>query len=499
MRPVFKNLKEFDKACEIKYNMPGEILMENAARGMADFLYRFLKKQYVGKKVLLQIVCGPGNNGGDGLAVARMLFACRYANIKVVQVFQPKSPLCILQTERLKKLGIRIDTEISDCDFLVDAFLGTGIKGSLREEAVKTIEKLNEISAFKIACDIPSGFNSEGIPSPICVKANLTLSAGALKTALYSDAAKDNTGKIKTISLGLPAESYASKKQTEVFLLEKKDMHLPLRKIQNTHKGNFGHAGIYCGDKSGAAILAASACLKFGAGLVTVCGNKPTFFPPDLMHSENLQPEFDTYCLGPGLGENSESVIKNFLEKILLPNVKNNNKANYKKVLFDADALKTLSLAKNLSKIKNCVITPHPKEFQTLIKNLVKFQELKSTKTENLKNLTVQQIQNNRFELARIFSENFPAVVLVLKGANQLIAFDKKTYICTSGSSVLSKAGSGDVLSGMITALLAQNYSCLEAATTACLFLGYTAKKFAKQHYSFSSTASALIHELGRF
>lgn len=530
MKPVFLSLKEFDKSCDKKYKMQGEILMENAARGMCEKILYFLKKHFNKKSLkkirttnkarcsykplrpVIQIVCGSGDNGADGLALARMLYD--FAEVRVVSLAQPKSPLCILQTERLKKLNITVHENLSQCDILVDAFLGTGIKGALREEAVQIINEMNALPAYKIACDIPSGLSLYGLPSPVALKVNLTLSAGALKLAFFSDIAKDYVGKIKNISLGLPSENYAPKNEASAFLLTEKNLQLPVRTEKNTHKGNFGHAAIYCGEKEGAAVLAGLACLKFGAGLVTLCGHKPTNLPPDLMHATEIKTDYSSYCIGPGLGENAENIVSDFLEKINKnitmcnePFDKNSEKTYAKaftsKIVFDADALRTLSLAKNLKYFTNCIITPHPREFCILIQNLAKLGELNpdlfvlskgSEKLANLKNLNTEKIQNARFYFAKAFSENFPQIVLVLKGSNTIIAHREKLYICTKGRASLSKAGSGDVLAGLLTALLAQGYSCKKASFTATLAQG----KISQMVSSYASTASELIEKLSK-
>lgn len=476
MKPVFFSLKEFDAACGEKYRMQNEVLMENAARGMCEAILLFLKKRFKHKKPVIQIVCGSGDNGADGLALARMIYDA--ASVKVIQAAEPKSALCILQTERLRKLHILADTVISDCDILVDAFLGTGITGRLRENAVSVINAMNKLDAYKIACDIPSGLNRNGQPVPVAVKADMTLSAGALKAAFFSDAAQDFVGKIKPVSLGLPSEQYAPSEKADAWLLTKRDMQLPVRTQKNTHKGLFGHAAIFCGEKEGAAILAASACLHFGAGLVTVCGTKPALIPPDLMYHSEINAEYSAYCIGPGLGSDTEAIVEKFLTE--------KKRAN---IVFDADALKTKSLARHLSDLDGCILTPHLKEFLQLVQNLCAFERME---LHDYKTLTVGEIQEKKIELAKIFSRYFPHIVLVLKGAVTVIAHHEKIFLAAAGTPALSKAGSGDVLSGMLTALLAQGYTGEKAAITATLAHGYASRTLP----SYASTATDLIQAL---
>lgn len=490
MKAVFENLRPYDRACAEKYKMPGEILMENAARGLYEYIKVYVKKHFKTKPILA-ILCGSGDNGADGLALARMI--SDLVNVHVVQLAEPKSELCILQSERLKLLGFKVQNEIGDCDILLDAFLGTGFRGDLRENAVTIIKQINALKAFKIACDVPSGINEKGLPSPIAVKADVTLSAGALKLCLYSDAAKDYVGKIKTITLGLASEKYAKNEDAFAFLLEKNDMKLPFRKLKNCHKGMFGHACIYAGEKEGAAILAGLACLKFGAGLVTLCGNKPTFVPPDLMYVSKANKDFSAYCLGPGLADKAEDYVNSFLLHTSGKN-KQNNTINTN-VVFDADALKTKSLAENLSRFTNCIISPHPKEFVELLKNVYITKSFTPDSIKGLKSIediSPSFVQENRFTFAKIFSKSFPNIALVLKGANTIISYGEKMYISTAGSASLAKAGSGDVLAGMLTALLAQGYNILDACITACLAHGFASQSLC----SYGSTASDLISKI---
>ena len=163
----------------------------------------------------------------------------------------------------------------------------------------------------------------------------------------------------------------------------------------------------------------------------------------------------------------------------------------FEKTVFDADALKTAALAKRLPELNNCILTPHLKEFLLLVKNLCKLKALNIARFESL---TVQDIQERKLEFAKVFATQFPHVVLVLKGAVTVIAHGEKAFFATSGTPALAKAGSGDVLAGMLTALLAQGYDCEKAAITAQLAHGYASRLLS----SYASTASELIQALGK-
>ncbi len=470
MQNVFYSLRELDKRAEENFNLKNGILMENAARGSAEKIKNLFPLRNGEAKRTLQIVCGSGDNGGDGLALARILYD--YFNVIVVCIKEPKSELCRLQKDRLDKLKIPIHkTIVPQCDIIFDAFLGTGLKGKLKDEDKKLIEKINEIRAFKIACDIPSGLNAEGQASPATVISNITFSMGALKTAFFSDEAKDITGKIEVIDLGLPRSLY--EKETECFLLEKKDLVLPVRKKQNAHKKSFGHTAVIAGEKKGAAFLAASAALKFGAGLVTICSENEIPMPADFMYSKEFAKEFTSAVVGSGLGKRSSYALAIITDK---------DNENFPFVL-DADIFYYEELKTILPKLKKAVLTPHPKEFSSLL-NIC-----------GLGKYSVEEIQSNRFEFVKMFCKKYPDMVLILKGANVLIGQNKNIFINSFGTSALSKAGSGDVLTGLTASLLAQNYQPLEAAISASL-AHTSAAAFIKSSYSL--TASSLIDNLDK-
>lgn len=516
MQNVFYSLRDLDKLAEETFSLGNGLLMENAARGTFEklkfliFQQRIIEhancanKKFINssiKKPRLQIICGSGDNGGDGLALARM--SADLFDITVVCIKEPKSELCKLQKKRLEALGIKTKKSIdSNCDILFDAFLGTGLRGSLKKEDSKLIQKMNDVDALKIACDIPSGLNEQGLPAPVAFKADFTFSMGSLKTAFFSDFAKDFVGKIEVIDLGIPRSKYERRIQNNttdktqsclpVFLLEKTDMQLPTRKLQNTHKGLFGHVAVIAGEKYGACMLASKAALKFGAGLVTICGENINTVPDDFMHRDSLFDKvdqiglsgklqnlwFNTLSIGSGLGRGS--VANNIVSAILKNTVVQNIP-----IVLDADVFYYPELKDILPKLKSAVLTPHPKEFLVLLKNYVD-----SDFNTDITNLTIDDIQQNRFELLDKFSKTYPQLTLLLKGANTLIASGGKIFINALGSSALSKAGTGDVLTGMIASLLAQGYQPVQAATTASIAHSVAANYF---DASYSLTASELI------
>lgn len=477
MEKIFDSVRELDKRAEEAFNLKNGVLMEQAARGMAERIRSLLSSylSYSHKELpLVQIVCGSGDNGGDGFALARML-ADLYC-VRVVSVKEPKSPLCKLQRERLELLGIPVSTELQErCDILIDAVFGTGIRGSLDAETSALIERMNAVQGYKIACDISSGLNGFGIPSPVAFRADETCTMGALKTALYSDAAKDYTGTIHVFSLGLPRRCYEG--ESDTFLLSAADMKLPHRSVQNTHKMSYGHGLFFCGEKTGACMLAASAALHFGVGLVTVFGLPVPAAPFDFMYTQQLPENFSAAMLGSGLGRTPD-MQKQAFEFLSYEQVRECP------LILDADILHNPELPKLLPLLKKPILTPHPKEFQSLLAN------------SGLGRFSIAEIQEHRFEYLRLFCGVFPHAVTVLKGAYPLIGCGNRVFVNPLGTNALAKAGTGDVLSGMITALGAQGYPPLEAAYTASLAHAEAAKMLHTADYGL--TASSLAETVAK-
>ena len=239
-------------------------------------------------------------------------------------------------------------------------------------------------------------------------------------------------------------------------LLREADLRLPIRVVQNVNKGSFGHVSVVMGEKPGAGIIAATAAFAFGAGLVTlVCPARPVCCPYELMDSPAPPAATNALALGMGLGmppygiPAPDSLTSRVLAWLYAnPNVP---------CVFDADILKYKGIKKLILSRKKVVLTPHPKEFATLLSLC------------GLGEYDVPYIAEHRFELARQFCAAFPQAVLILKGANCLIAQGVKVSVNTFGSLCLAKGGSGDVLAGLVAALLAQGYGAYDAAVSGSL------------------------------
>ncbi|WQV02375.1 NAD(P)H-hydrate dehydratase [Helicobacter pylori] len=437
MLSVYEKVNALDKRAIEELLLSEDVLMENAAMALERAV---LKNAALDSKVV--ILCGSGDNGGDGYALSRRLMG-RF-KVVVFEMKPAKSPMCQLQKERAKKVGVVIKTweenhNDLECDVLVDCVIGSAFKGEL--EPFLNFESLSQNACFKIACDIPSGIDSKGRVDKRAFKADTTISMGAIKSCLLSDRAKDYVGELKVGDLGVFHGTYES--PTDTFLLEKSDLKLPLRGKKNAHKGDYGHAHALLGKHSGAGLLSALSALGFGAGVVSIqpleCEITSSNKPLELVFCENFPNQTSAFALGMGL-ENIPKDFKIWLE--MAPCVLDAG------VFYHKEILQALE--------KEAVLTPHPKEFLSLLK-LVGI------------NISMLELLDNKLEIARDFSQKYPKVVLLLKGANTLIAHQGQVFINTLGSVALAKAGSGDVLAGLILSLLSQKYTPLDAAINASL------------------------------
>ncbi len=465
MLSVYEKVDALDKRALEEWLLSEDILMENAAMALERAV---LQNASLGAKVI--ILCGSGDNGGDGYALARRLMG-RFKTL-VFEMKLAKSPMCQLQKERAKKVGVVIKTyeenalnQNLECDVLIDCVVGSAFKGGL--EPFLNFESLSQKARFKIACDIPSGIDSKGRVDKRAFKADMTISMGAIKSCLLSDRAKDYVGELKVGHLGVFNQIYEI--PTDTFLLEKSDLKLPLRDRENAHKGDYGHAHVLLGKHSGAGLLSALSALGFGSGVVSVqaleCEITSNNKPLELVFCENFPKKISAFALGMGL----ENIPKDFKKWLgLAPCVLDAG------VFYHKEVLQALE--------KEVILTPHPKEFLSLLKSVGI-------------NISMLELLDNKLEIARDFSQKYPKVVLLLKGANTLIAHQGRVFINNLGSVALAKAGSGDVLAGLIVSLLSQNYTPLDAAINASLAHALAGLEF-KNNYAL--TPLDLIEKIKR-
>ena len=447
MKKLFFNTDMLDKRCIDEFGISEWILQENAAAKIEQVIRKNLPTN---SKVL--VMAGGGNNGADGIAVARRIYLDY--NIDLMLVSNNLNFMASNQLNIAKKVGVNLvgKESLKGYNCYVDAIFGSGLNKELSNEILEILEIINAQKALKIAIDFPSGVEKTGIIRKTAFKACLTVSTGALNLGLFLDQAKDFVGKIKLANLGISSLKF-SELETQYFLLEKSDMVLPFRNIQNSNKGNYGHLYVVSGDMKGASEICAIAANAIGVGLVSIVSDERVINPILMQKRSFEQAKF--IVAGCGLG-NKELNLSELTNKICV---------------IDADLCYDKNVIELLKNNHNIVITPHPKEFVNLLK------------LANIANVSVSQLQDRRFELAKEWSLKFDSV-LVLKGANTIIAYRGKLYISNFGLNALAKGGSGDVLSGFIGGLLAQGYDILDAAITGVLAHALSGAKFSKNSYA---------------
>jgi hydroxyethylthiazole kinase-like uncharacterized protein yjeF len=448
---LYESVESLDKRAVETFAMSEELLMEHAALAMAREIF----KRFERGKVL--VVCGAGNNGADGLALARLLSAREGFEPKVYLPFGTKCDLGKKQLKRVNALGIAQVSEVEPSDILIDALFGGGLNRELGDGAAEIVRAIDDARAFKIACDIPSGVDKSGV-FDVCAAMDMTVTMGAPKLALFNDKVKDRVGEIVVADLGIPRGAYAA--SADAFLLEESDLRPPFRQTQDSHKGTYGHLGVVMGDKSGAALLCAMAALRFGAGLTTVVSKeRHIHLPFDLMQSHKPAETTKAIALGMGLGEA-------YLDEELLEIIGDRS------AVVDADALSRPIIRDLLERDAPIVLTPHPKEFALLLDRC------------SLGSYKVADVQERRMALSLEFGRTFPNAVLLLKGANTIITSGDRRFINPLGTPALAKGGSGDALTGMIGALLAQGYAPIDAAIHASLAHAVAAKRYNGTNFS---------------
>lgn len=446
MKIITDNIKLLEQSAREK-GLDEIILMENAGLNLAKLIKKEAKKirnKFKIKKIKILFLLGGGKNAADGLVALRNL-----KGVKAYKLGFKENEIFKKQEQILKNFDFKFiqkEPKFNKFHIIVDCILGTGSNREVDEKTKQILEKANKSKALKIACDIPT--NLGFLP---CFKADITQCMGALKKILLEDFAKEFVGKIKIANLGINDKLFSPNQNA--FLLEKKDLKIIKRSV-NSNKGNFGHIFIVGNESAGT--LAGLGALNFGSGLVSLVAKKS--FSPLLMIKSSLSNDASALCLGMGL-ENLDILKDEILQT--------------KPLVLDANCFLSEALLWYLNR-EDVVITPHPKEFTRLYKMC--FDE----------DLSVETLQKNRFFYAKKFAQNY-SCVLVLKGANPIIIQKEKLYVLNLGNASLAKGGSGDVLSGMIAALLGANFTSLEAAKNACLAHALVARKYKFNKNSFDA------------
>ncbi|ENO3041512.1 bifunctional ADP-dependent NAD(P)H-hydrate dehydratase/NAD(P)H-hydrate epimerase [Enterobacter ludwigii] len=431
------------------------------------------------------ILCGHGNNGGDGYVVARLAVAAGiHVTLLALESDKPLPEEASAAREAwLNAGGVIHATDIvwpEEIDVIIDGLLGTGLRSAPRDPVATLIARANAHSAPVVALDIPSGLMAQTGTTPgAVIQAAHTVAFIALKPGLLTGKARDVTGTLHHNALGL--ESWLAGQETHVSRVDASLLAqwLPPRR-PTSHKGDHGRLVIIGGDHgtAGAIRMTGEAALRCGAGLVRVLTRIENSAPiitarPELMVHE-LTPQSleeslewaDVVVIGPGLGQQAWG--KQALQKV----------ANFRKpMLWDADALNLLAI--NPDKRHNRILTPHPGEAARLL------------------NCSVAEIESDRLLSARRLVKRYGGVA-VLKGAGTVVASDEALGIVDAGNAGMASGGMGDVLSGIIGALLGQKLPLYDAACAGCVAHGVAADKLAARYGTRGMLATDLFCTLRR-
>ncbi|TAL70939.1 MAG: NAD(P)H-hydrate dehydratase [Bacteroidetes bacterium] len=486
-------MRKVDETAINKFHVSSQILMENAARSSAEIIVDILEEnQIIEPKIC--ILCGSGNNGGDGFGLARHLHDI--FDVMVLWIGS-EDKMSIETKENFKSiqiLNIPI-THISDLktlnkiefdnDCIIDALIGVGGSEDVKGIAFEILKKVKTSDSLKIAIDVPTGLNlGTGIANEYCFQADFTITMFAPKTGLYLNDGINFSGKIKTAYLGVP-ESILEP-ISNIYSLDEIDIsdYFP-RREKRSSKFDYGRVLIIAGSGlyPGAAALCANAAITSGAGLVHLCTTTihPSVLPEVITNTVEstfegtiaesaldyimkASEKANSIVIGPGLGDVGETMnLVRLLIKYLSPDIP---------VLIDADGLKAIDESSILR--KNIILTPHTGEFSGLL-----------NKDRNL-------IEKDTYNLTKSNASKLNCTIL-LKHVPSIISDGTKTFFNTNGNPGMASGGSGDVLSGIIGSFLALGIKPLEAAALGAYLHAESGDIYAIENSELTLTASDLI------
>ncbi|MBQ7740876.1 MAG: NAD(P)H-hydrate dehydratase [Eubacterium sp.] len=468
MRVLTANeIRKVEELCFRDYSSEAELMLK---AGTACF--KAMTEKYDMKNKSVLVFCGNGKNAGDGFVIARLLY-CYGANAEIVLC--DKEPAIAEPLKYYKEAvssGVKVNSltsKLAAPDYIVDTIFGIGFHGEARAPFDKAFEWVNASGATVICVDTPSGTNATtGEVCKDCVKADYTIAISTLKYCHILPPANEYCGENTVVNIGIPEDCYTGEYADTIEAEEVKSLFRARR--LNSNKGDFGHQLNICGSYKmfGASVIATEAALRSGAGLVKLTTPKsayplsaahltqPIFNPvwdtEEGTFSKYAIPEIlndlkwaDSIVLGCGIGVNDDT--KELCENVLL-----NAECP---VILDADGINCIKERISIfEEIKvPIVLTPHPGEMARLISK------------------QVAEIQENRIEYAKAFATE-SKVILVLKGANTVVTDGKRVFVNTSGNSGMAMGGSGDMLSGIIGAFIAQGLAPFDAARAAVYIHG---------------------------
>jgi NAD(P)H-hydrate epimerase len=457
--------------------IPSIVLMENAAQ---EIFSNILHK---GESFI--IFCGKGNNGGDGLALARKLILAN-KNVKVVILGDSKNTTKEFQLnyDILRKINANIEIfkgeidnsficQLVDADVVIDGIFGVGLNKEIKGLYFNAIETINKYAKFIVSIDIPSGLDvNTGTTKNICVKANETYTIEVYKKGFLKYEASKYLGDVKIIKIGMPKETISDYSDRVRFISDQEYRALiPIREPWG-HKGDFGRVLILAGSKgfTGAAYITTEAAVRTGAGLVTLVIEDElrsilegrlieamTVGYSEIHRIDKLIEQADVIACGPGLGSGKINIemLNKFITSSKCP------------IILDADALNIISKdRKLLSFVKGrAIVTPHPGEMARLIDKSITY------------------VEENRIDVCINYSKENDVVTL-LKGYNTLISDGQDVIINKTGSSKMASGGMGDCLTGIITSLIGQKLELYKGAILGAYLHGYAGDALGENKHS---------------
>ncbi|MCY6483316.1 NAD(P)H-hydrate dehydratase [Clostridium aestuarii] len=484
-----EKLREIDRFCIESLKIPSMVLMENAA-------LKVLKNIEYDNINSAAIVCGTGNNGGDGLALARHLCVLgKKTEIFLIGDISKLSEDCKLNYEILLNMNVNINniTNIEDvsrmkknirqCDIIIDAIFGTGLCREIKGIYEDVILLINNSGTYVISIDIPSGLNANtGEILGCCIKANKTISFQFYKRGFLKYGIHELTGKIIIEEIGIP-NFVVDKFKINDYILDNKDINkiIPKRK-KYSHKGDFGRVSIVAGSAgfTGAAYISTQSAVRSGAGLVTLCcseiiqkimSNKfieaMTVSFKEKEKLNGILNKSDVIAVGPGMGNNKGTlkIVSDIIKLTKAP------------IVIDADGINVLKDNLDVLKEKNnkIILTPHLGEMSRITQ------------------IPIDKIKRNRIEISKQFAKEYD-VILLLKGFNTLITNGESVVVNSTGNSAMASGGMGDCLTGMIASFIGQGIEPFKAAYVAAYIHGMCGDKLSKKMYCVN--ADHIIEEL---
>jgi hydroxyethylthiazole kinase-like uncharacterized protein yjeF len=464
-----EQMQALDRRTIQSRRIPGILLMEHAGKAVAEVVLRKRPKAVV-------VLCGKGNNGGDGWIAARWLKHWGVPSVTVVTTTDVDS----LQGDarQAAEMALAADvpyqryqpgTSIPPADVYVDALLGTGVSRPLTGELAQLVEALNEAPGWVVSVDVPSGVEaSTGRVPGAAVRADWTVAMAAQKVGTAVTPGCLYAGTVEVVDIGIErpcGEEYA-RLTTRDWIRSL----LPSRS-DDSHKGTFGKVGVAVGSMQGAAVLAGLGAARSGAGLVVLAGRTlPMAAPYDFVQrqvssNESPFPDCDSVVVGPGLGTEAAE---------WLTSVRQHSGPG----VIDADGLRLLEQLGTLS--DRWVLTPHPKECARLLQ------------------WSTDEVQAERIRAAKTLAAATGAVV-VLKGYRTILAHpDQRIRVISTGDASLATAGTGDVLAGMIGGFLAQGLDAFDAATAAAHLHGLAGELAGRERSKASVMATDVVEFISR-